>query len=317
MLPFVSTSNHERRLQIGERDIAVLRGLFESRVMMIAHASALFFDGHLEYAKKRLRLLKAEGLIAERERRPNEPSVLRLSRDGLRLLSENGCLIGYPKAAVASRERRLSGSDLTLRHELDVLDVRAAFHLAAKKRGDVSVSRFSTWPLLHEFEARGAEGRCLVKPDGFLRLESGGRSHAFFLEVDRSTETHDTLVSRASAYLDHYRSGGFARRNGSRADEFKKHPFRVLMVFKTAERRNNVAESLLRSPMPILSLAWLATLEEVRRNPLGAIWTVPCDYRTVVDMPHYRLRDSIHTASKRSTERDSLVAARVPKRALC
>lgn len=55
-------------LQLQDRDFAVLRGLFESRVMTTEHATALYFDGKVEAAKKRLQKLKTAGFITERPR---------------------------------------------------------------------------------------------------------------------------------------------------------------------------------------------------------------------------------------------------------
>ena len=77
----------------------------------------------------------------------------------------------------------------------------------------------------------------LVKPDGFIRIheaeaDDGLSEHTFFLELDRSTETLDTLVSRALCYLDYYKSGNFAVRNGGKPTAFREYPFRVLMVLR-------------------------------------------------------------------------------------
>jgi len=52
-------------LQLQDRDFALLHGLFESRVMTTDHATALYFDGKNEAAKKRLQKIKAAGLISE------------------------------------------------------------------------------------------------------------------------------------------------------------------------------------------------------------------------------------------------------------
>jgi len=41
-------------IDLQERDFALLRGLFESRVMTAAHIASLYFDGKKEAAKKRL-----------------------------------------------------------------------------------------------------------------------------------------------------------------------------------------------------------------------------------------------------------------------
>jgi len=55
------------------RDLALLRGLFECRVMTPGHAAKLYFDGKPEATKKRLQKLKAAGLIGERPRRAFDP----------------------------------------------------------------------------------------------------------------------------------------------------------------------------------------------------------------------------------------------------
>ena len=68
-----------RELRIQDRDVAFLQGLFESRVMTLAHASTLFFGGKPEAAKKRVQKLKAAGYVRERPRHTYEPSVLFLT----------------------------------------------------------------------------------------------------------------------------------------------------------------------------------------------------------------------------------------------
>ena len=46
------------RVQLQARDIAVLRALYEARVMTLDHLSVVCFDGHGEAAKKRVQKLK-------------------------------------------------------------------------------------------------------------------------------------------------------------------------------------------------------------------------------------------------------------------
>jgi hypothetical protein len=146
------------------------------------------------------------------------------------------------------------------------------------------VAEFSTWPALYQFKACRPSGeRVTVKPDGFIRIhetEAGGLSeHTFFLEVDRSTETLDVLAQRCHCYLDYYRSGGFAICNGSSRGEYKEFPFRVIVVCKSTERRDNLAGRLLQNSPPIGTQVWLATTAQVVNDPLAAIWLRPTDYR--------------------------------------
>ena len=171
------------------------------------------------------------------------------------------------------------------------MDVKTAFHTAIKTAPLFTIDEFSTWPLLNEFTAfrPGHDGAEVpVKPDGFIRIHetdvSGDKfERAFFLELDRSNEVQETLVAKAGCYLDYYRHGGFAVRNGATREDFKKFPFRVLMVLQNAERRNNTALHLLQNTPPILTMVYLSTFEEVTRDPLGAIWVRPLDYRDATD----------------------------------
>jgi hypothetical protein len=101
-------------------------------------------------------------------------------------------------------ERRAQVSDLTIKHELEVMDVKAAFHAAIKETGSFSIDVFSTWPLLNEFRAyrpdNGAETP--VMPDGFIHINEKAKDGSvwehtpFFLELDRSNEVQETLVAK-------------------------------------------------------------------------------------------------------------------------
>src|SRR5260221_11204685 len=93
-------------ISLQERDIALLKSLFECRVMTKDHATALYFDGKSEAAKKRLQTIKAAGLISERPRRPFEPSVLFLTRKGLVSLQKQGCLNAHPASNSPAIHRR-------------------------------------------------------------------------------------------------------------------------------------------------------------------------------------------------------------------
>ncbi len=273
-----------------KRDHDLLLGLFESRIMTAAHIAKLFFDGKKEATKKRLQKIKAAGFISERKRRVNEPSVLFLTRKGFALLSNENLLEDYPKLSATTFEKRANVSALTIRHELEVMDVKAAFYSALQRSKQFEITEFSTWPRLHEFKASrpghsGAE--VLVKPDGFIRIhekEVNGEvsEHTFFLEVDRSTESQATLVARASCYLNYYKSGGFAVRVGARREDYKDFPFRVMIILKSVERRNNTAEQLLQTNPPILTQVHLSTFQEVTKDPLDKIWCRPIDYREVI-----------------------------------
>jgi hypothetical protein len=307
-------------LHIQDRDIALLRGLFECRAMSAEHITELYFDGRKEAAKKRLQALKSAGFLAERPRKPFESAVLSLTRTGIVPLSERGILSEYPAFSLDALEKRARVSDLTIRHELEVMDVKTAFHRATRKASGLALAEFNTWPLLNQFTAmRPDGGEALVKPDGFIRIheeENDGSTseHAFFLEVDRSTESQDVLLARANCYLDYYRSGGFAERNGAPRESFREYPFRVLVVLKTEERRNNFAERLLWNEPPILSQVWLSTHSEASSDPLGPIWMRSQDYRDALSQAGMLLDAPRNGFGyQRRAARDAHVARSVPK----
>jgi hypothetical protein len=273
--------------QLQERDIALLKGLFESRLMTLAQVTAIHFAGAAEAAKKRVQKLKAAGYLTERPRRAYEPSILHLTRKAFTALAEAGYLDEYPSLIWSDLQRRARVSDLTLKHELAVMDFKAAMYSAVAKTPGVGIAEFCTWPLLYEFQASPhADGlrSMTVRPDGFIRLHqsdaTGGMlEHTFFLEVDRSTEVLDTLISRCQCYRNYYRRGGLAERNGRPREEFEDFPFRVLIVARTPERRDNLCDRLLSLHPPILSQVWLSTTAEAVADSFGAVWIRPVDYR--------------------------------------
>ena len=312
-------------LELQERDLLLLRGLFESRVMTTAQASALYFAGKSEAAKKRLQKLKAHKLIGERSRRVYAPSILFLSKRGFVELLSSEMLKDYPRMTWHNLEKRVQVSELTLRHELDVMNATAALSVALNATERFDVCEFATWPTLYQFTAAKpkAAGQyraetMTVKPDGFMRVqESSGEdvstSHLFFLEIDRSTESQDTLALKAHGYRDYFQSGGLAERYGYAATDYKRFAFRVLMVFRNNERRNNCAEALLRMSPPVLSQVWLTTQEELLRDPLGAIWLRPLDYREAVAETDFDVTRKVEAVYRRRPEREVLIEAKTKK----
>lgn len=223
-----------------------------------------------------------------------------------------------------SFEARANVSELTLRHELEIMDVKTAFHAALASSKHFSILEFSTWPLLYQFEVtrNGHKPDAPVKPDGYIRIherEAGSKGfvHDCFLEVDRSKEVQDVLAEKATSYLEYYASGGFAERNGATVTDKKSFPFRVLIVLKTAERRNNTAVRLVQNNPPILTLTWLTTQAEVTADPLGAIWIQPKAYRDVTaGTPFDAERQLPGGVYRRQPERAAFVEAKIEKRRL-
>jgi hypothetical protein len=293
-------------LDVTARDVEILRGLFECRILTVEQIAALYFEDRQEAARKRIWKLKKAHLVRERPRRAYEPAVLFLSRRALRCLIERGHIADYPKFSIAAFEKRTRVSPLTLRHEIEVNNVKAAFAKALRLANGLQLAQFSTWPTLFQFWGYTRRGQPVrVQPDGFLRIRQGEKEHSFFLEVDRSSETHWRIAEKIECYLDFYRRGGLAIRNGRPKDDYKEFPFRVLLIFQNAERRNNAAERLIAHQPSILSIAVLTTIDEVRANPLDPIWIRPRDYRAVTNgTPYDAISASDSAIYRRSAERD-------------
>jgi hypothetical protein len=311
----------EAFIQFQDRDLALLRDLFECRIMTSQHVAAINFNGKWAYAKKRIQKLKAAGFIGERARRMNEPSILFLTRKAFILLRDEGILSAYPPLPLDSLEARGNVSDLTLRHELAVMDVKTQFHATLAKSSKFRLAGFTTWPMLNQFESPGGDhgSNVTIRPDGFIRIEkteagAATFAHHCFLELDRSTEKLDLLVNRAASYLEYYKSGGFAAKNGADSSDYRRYPFRVIMVFKTAERRNNTAERLLQCNPPILSLAWLTTFAEVTTDPLGAIWIQPRQYREATMDTRFDTEQRTTTfVYRHNPEREAFIESKIQK----
>src|SRR5205823_4069824 len=143
---------------------------------------------------KRVQKLKAAGFLRERPRRVNEPSILSITLQSFRLLRDKENLTDGPRLTMAHFLQRAHVSDLTIRHELEVMDVKVALTMPLCGSQTLKLTEFSTWPRLYEFQAQRPDGKFVhVQPDGFIRIQErevdGSTSeHAFFLEVDRSTE---------------------------------------------------------------------------------------------------------------------------------
>ena len=312
-------------ISLQPRDIAILRDLFESRAMTSGHVATLHFNNRSEASKKRLQALKNAHLIAVRPRKAFEPAILHITHGGLSILRNHGVLAQYPPLPRSTLERRVRVSDATLTHELAVMDVKTAIITATRETPPFVVSEFTTWPHLIQFDsplARLHGGSRTVKPDGFFRIAETslhGRTpvHSFFLELDRSTETQEILVNRATCYSEHYKSGRFASLHGVPPSAYKEHPFRVLYVLKTKERRNNTAEHLLQATPPILSHVWLTTIDDITRDPLGPIWIRPIDYRDAVRNSPFQITDRLRPhVYRRDTLRDQHVETLVHKHCL-
>jgi hypothetical protein len=306
------------------RDRHLLKDLFDSRLLTLRQVAAIHFADRYPMAKKRIAKLRLAKLVgAKRVRIANtEQLFLFLTRRGFELIA-GGLSVQYgDDLSFRALERRVSVAWRTMEHEHAVAEFKAAFVRAARtSETPLTIPTFQTWSRLIQFEAvRPVETGdynfgtklltkpSLLQPDAFFRIRDGEADHHFYLEMDRSTEKHGTLLSKAIGYRDWLQSGGHARRFGFQRPE--EVPFRVLVVLKSEERRNNFFDTLLHHPKPVKGLIWASTFDAVNRDPLGEHWMTPYDYhRALKGHPRFDpLLDNSPTVYKRRPEREELVA---------
>lgn len=324
-LPDTKPSN----VRVTERDIALLTGLFESRIMERRHMTALYFDGRDAMAKERLgkKLVPAEYVTLQNpDRHRTERAIYGLGRRGFEELKARGIIARYERQTAGRfawerLEDRLAVSPWTVEHELAVMDAKVALTTAIERVDGYVITAFSTWPLLIQFQ--GCDGRC-VKPDGYLRLmrplnAASLLDESVYLEIDRGTEGQDTVVAKALAYAAHSGSSAFARWLG--ADEAETVHFRTLFVFvsrphcgSAAERRNNFLDRLVRDGGH--HVAWAATSDDLHRDPLGAIWMTAFDYSAALTGTRFDPHCGQCGPKNRSAERDALIRDRARRRPL-
>jgi len=317
--------------ELQSRDRSILRTLLDCRIMTIKQAASLHFGGSFEAAKKRLQKIQKAGFIGMRPRRVQDPAIYSLTRQGYMSLKEEGMLDPLLELGWTRMQERIKVSEFILKHELAVVDTKAALAPAIAKADKLDLVDFTLNPEKHAFHAKEAilDSKKLVgfrsmvvKPDGFIHVrERQGENQPvdqyFFLEVDRGTMNLKRIVKKARQYSQFYRSGCFARELGFPSESRERHPFRVLFVVPSAERRNNIAEKLLQAKTPVKTMIWITTMDELSADPLGAIWMRPRDYLIAVSGSTFDIaNNSVKKIYRRQEKREALIEAKVYKQHL-
>jgi len=182
--------------------------------------------------------------------------------------------------------RRMRVSPLTLAHEIAIGDVKTACTVALRGNDRFELLEFSVWPRRYGFTVDREYRTVPVQPDGYIRLLEKNAKDApeyhFFLEVDKGTETIERLAEKCVNYREYHRSGGYAEFCGLKREARKSRPFRVLVVCKSEQRRNNLAQRLLQFHPPFSTMILIGTLGECVHDPLGQIWMTPSAFKQVM-----------------------------------
>lgn len=224
-------------IRLTERDLRVIRAVYEYRVLTTQHLRTLFFpSNHQAYA--RLSSLYHHGFLDRKflgvyADKMNTPIMYVLDKRGAELLqSEQGIEVNWSKDL----------KNLTLQfleHTLAINTVRVAVAKAAEDQGYAVL----VWRGENEIKAdydyvtiRGQSGRIQsvsVIPDSYFVLATPkGKAH-FFLELDRGTMTTQRFKTKILAYQVYYGSGAYQRRYETRS-------LRVLTVTSGSGRAANL-----------------------------------------------------------------------------
>jgi hypothetical protein len=207
------------RLVLTERDAALLEDIFTHQVMDRGQIQALHF-GSVARCNLRLRKLFDHGFV-RRDFHPMAPygtqGVYRIGAKAAPLLSRRLDLDAASIRQLCQGNKRPE----FIEHALAVVD----FYLAVKaaldgrpRRTDLPPVALESWlpelSVRHEYAVQrpGEKARQQVfKPDGFLRLMSGGQPLAFFLEMDRGNASARTFLQKVAHYREYRNLGLFSQ----------------------------------------------------------------------------------------------------------
>lgn len=291
--PMTFTGDNGKSVVLQPRDLALLADVFDNRFITITHAQRLHFgDVSRQAVEKRLRELTVAGLLATQATDlQTHKTIYRPTRKAVEALSTAGALVNINDDDWDARLRkRYTGKIGSLKHELAVLDVKAALGPAIRNApgSHLRLMEFGIWPSPYKFPRPPGARRRELEPDGFLHVREHlpsqlPRDVYFYVELDHaSNERRDDLLDKIDAYKHHLDSGGFAQWLGVPSASRDEATFRVLFIILSADadrRLDNVLKRVCDRRPTINSLPWFTTLDTLRSDPLGSVWLTPSTYR--------------------------------------
>ena len=265
-------------IRIQPRDIEILRELAEMPAVMLKHLAALYFDGSRDAAYKRLGALRRAGLITSLQRHGDTGCHLfRITRPGYRVLNQSVPDLESWRCTKAS-QRKLSASKEC--HELDIMTTKVALMLAERREQHVRLESFTTNVGQHLTSVSNLSTGWRLIPDAYICLTDRVRRHHFYLEVDRSTQSHRVIQNKVLLYRQACKRNMMSARS-SRETSNSSPSFRVLFVCQGSDRRDNLAGASLSLNPPVSTLAWFADISDFSNDPIGKIWVTP---RAIAEM---------------------------------
>lgn len=192
------------RARLSERDLQILGSVSQHRFLSSRQIEALHFEDHASataaarVARRVLARLTDERVIKRLQRRVG--GVRAGSASYVYAVGPVGArLLGEPK-------RVTEPSELFLDHTLAIGDVRVALQVASDA-GRLDLVELEVEPACWRRFVGPGGARDIVRPDLFALTAHGDFEDAWFIEVDRGTESPAALARKCHAYDRYWRSG--------------------------------------------------------------------------------------------------------------
>jgi predicted transcriptional regulator len=229
-------SKQPRRMQLTERDKAIIQAVYEYRVLRQDQLQQLFF-GTKSAAQRVLFRLYQHGFL-ERKFLPvlqgRSPTMYVLDRRGVELLRTE---FGYDELQWHPGMKDLKTEFLA--HTAGINTFRIAVTVAAKQEGYELVKWLGENDLKADYDRvniRQPNGKVLTVsliPDSYFILKTPNGYAHFFLELDRGTMTGKRFRTKILSYIAYATSALSQQRYGT-------NRFRVLTVTESQRRRENL-----------------------------------------------------------------------------
>ena len=267
--------------EIRPHEVCMLLDIYDGRMMTVDAAGRLYYDRE-RTAQNRLAILEKIGLLeakphgwqhydqATKKFELRKRKLFFLTKAGFEMLLEYNLLDKEQEPPWHRVEKRFSIQNP--QHELAVLDIKSQVEPKLKTVSGIHFHGFKTRPASIPFDVDLYDTRY---PDGYFELtrhhspQSEEKVYRFYLELDRGTESYETLFKKSKAYGRHQAQSG---------------PLKALYVFVgykgvSAQHRLLTYCEKLVEMWPNRKIEMLTTLDEILDNPLGDIWVTPLNFR--------------------------------------
>lgn len=231
-LPRFKRSENKPPLKIQQRDIEILRHVYENRFLTTQQVLFLI-PGSSRVILLRLQKLFHNGYLDRLTTDLHKENIYALGNKGADLLVENSDIDrGKIDWAWKNRKNRKPNRN----HTLMISNFRIALARALK----TSSAKIHAW--MPEGEALKdavivdygqKKTRIPFCPDAFFSLSEGSEYLHFFLEADQSTMTNERFLTKMKGYWNFYKQG-------KHKQKFDINAFRVLTITKSKARAENL-----------------------------------------------------------------------------